>query len=256
MTDHAAAATTFPDLLTGSLRREPSRPLVTFYDDETGERVELSATTYANWVAKTAGLVEDELGLGAGDLVLVDLPTHWLGAVWLGALWSGGQVVTTERDAAHDASLVVCGPDGLDAWAAGAADTPVVALSLRPLGAPFAGPLPPGVLDYGAIVLAQPDVYVASSAPEPGDPAWRDDEGLTTQDELVAEAAAADLVGPKGRLVTDVNPCSPRGRSLLPAALLRDGGVVWVARPAEDRWESRLTEERATAQLRTSDPGS
>ena len=39
----------------------PARPLVTFYDDATGERVELSVATYANWVAKTAGLAQDEL---------------------------------------------------------------------------------------------------------------------------------------------------------------------------------------------------
>ena len=54
--------TTFPAALAGQLRTDAARPLVTFYDDATGERVELSVTTYANWVAKTAGLVQDELG--------------------------------------------------------------------------------------------------------------------------------------------------------------------------------------------------
>ena len=72
------------------LRLDGSRPLVTFYDDATGERVELSVVTYANWVAKTAGLLEDELMIERGCTALLDLPTHWLGPVWLGALWSLG----------------------------------------------------------------------------------------------------------------------------------------------------------------------
>jgi hypothetical protein len=42
--------TTFPELLEQRLRRDPSTPFVTFYDDATGERTELSVKTYANWV--------------------------------------------------------------------------------------------------------------------------------------------------------------------------------------------------------------
>ncbi len=91
----------------GTTRR---RPLVTFYDDATGERVELSVTTYANWVAKTAALVQDELDLERGAEVLLDLPTHWLGAVWLGAAWSLGLVVTDDPARADEVDLVVCGP--------------------------------------------------------------------------------------------------------------------------------------------------
>ncbi|NUS49594.1 MAG: TIGR03089 family protein, partial [Nocardioidaceae bacterium] len=79
---------TFPALLQAELRVDPARPFVTFYDHDSGERVELSLTTYANWVAKTAGLLQDELDGERGGLVLVDRPTHWLGAVWLGAVWS------------------------------------------------------------------------------------------------------------------------------------------------------------------------
>ena len=39
---------------------------MTHYDDATGERVELSATTLENWVSKTANLLQDELGRTAG----------------------------------------------------------------------------------------------------------------------------------------------------------------------------------------------
>src|SRR3954449_4139782 len=87
---------TFPTALAAILRTGATRPLVTFYDDASGERVELSVATYANWVAKTAGLLQDELDLVRGGLVLVDLPTHWLGAVWLGGAWAGGLARTDD----------------------------------------------------------------------------------------------------------------------------------------------------------------
>ena len=43
---------------------DPARPLLTWYDDGTGERVELSGATLGNWVAKTANLLVDGCGLG------------------------------------------------------------------------------------------------------------------------------------------------------------------------------------------------
>jgi uncharacterized protein (TIGR03089 family) len=244
----------FPDLLAAALRADPARPVVTFYDDATGERVELSLTTYANWVAKTAGLVQDELDVERGGLVLVDLPAHWLGAVWLGAAWTGGQVVTTDPSLADEADLVVCGPEGVERYAGRADSVPVVALSLRPLGARFADPLPTGVVDYGAVVLAQPDVFMPLDPPGSDDDAWRDASGSRTQAELLAEVAAAPLVEEGGRLLTDRNPCSGDGVATLLSPLLRGGGTVWVRHPDESRWEHRADEERATAQLRHTGP--
>src|SRR5690242_18481044 len=107
MTALPTQPTTFPVALAALHHREPARPLVTFYDDATGERVELSVTTYANWVAKTAGLAQEELDAERGGLVLVDLPTHWLGAVWLGAAWSLGLGVTDDPMLVEEADLVV-----------------------------------------------------------------------------------------------------------------------------------------------------
>lgn len=68
----AADARTPVELLHAYLRGgtpsvDPAAPLVTFYDDATGERVELSARTFDNWVAKTANLLQDELNAGPGD---------------------------------------------------------------------------------------------------------------------------------------------------------------------------------------------
>jgi uncharacterized protein (TIGR03089 family) len=245
---------TFPDLLAAALRTDPGRPLVTFYDDATGERVELSVTTYANWVAKTAGLVQDELDVERGGLVLVDLPTHWLGAVWLGAAWTGGLAVTTDPSLAGEADLVVCGPDGVDRYAERADDVPVVALSLRPLGARFADPLPTGVVDYGAVVLGQPDAFLPLDPPTPEDAAWRVTDGVRSQADLLAEAASAPCVEHGGRLLTDLNPCSADGLATLLSPLLETAGTVWVRHPDEDGWQRRYAEERATTQARAARP--
>lgn len=247
------APETFPAALDRLLRRDATRPLVTFYDDATGERVELSVATYANWVAKTAGLARDELDLERGGRVLLDLPTHWLGAVWLGAAWTLGAVVTDDRTLREPDDLVVCGPDRL-ADHARTADGPVVGLSLRPLGARFAEPLPPGVVDYGAVVLGQPDVFLADDPPDAEDVAWVTATETATQSELVGEAVGSSLVAPGGRLLTDVNPVGRAGAATLLAPVLLDASTVWVRHPDDGRWAARAEQERATSELRASTP--
>jgi uncharacterized protein (TIGR03089 family) len=239
---------TFPALLDAQLRKAGSRPLVTFYDDATGERVELSVVTYANWVAKTAGLLQDELGLERGGTVLLDLPTHWLGPVWLGAAWSLGLAATGERTAASDVELVVCGPDSVGDHAAVAAQ--VVALSLLPMGARFAAPLPPGVVDYGAVVWGQPDAFLPDDPPGPDDTAWTAPGVELTQDGLLAAAASSGSAVPGTRLLTDVNPCTSAGLVTLTGPLLGGGGSVWVRNPAPQAWDRRVDAEQATLELR------
>ncbi|WP_240759323.1 TIGR03089 family protein, partial [Phytoactinopolyspora endophytica] len=117
------------DLLRTELSRDGSRPLVTFYDDATGERIELSVTTFDNWVAKTAGLLRDDLMADAGTRVGLMLPPHWQALVWAGACWALGACVVDN----DDADVLVTGPETLDE-ATGADVEEVVALSLRPLG--------------------------------------------------------------------------------------------------------------------------
>lgn len=86
------------DLLTQELHRDGARPLITWYDGM-GARVELSVSTTANWVAKTAGYLEDELGVVPGDPVVLDPTLHWLTAVALLAAWSIGAEVELEPTA-------------------------------------------------------------------------------------------------------------------------------------------------------------
>lgn len=86
------------DLLRSALAADPGRPLVTFYDDATGERVELSVATFANWVAKTANLLQGDLGAEPGDRLALLLPAHWQSAVWLLACASVGVVAEVGGD--------------------------------------------------------------------------------------------------------------------------------------------------------------
>lgn len=215
--------TTFAALLTDLTRHDPGRPLVTFYDTTTGERVELSVTTYANWVAKTASLFVDELDLERGDTVLVDLPTHWLGPVFLGAAWTAGLTVRFPGD---DDSLdaVVCGPAALADRAGLAQRIPVVATALRPLGVRFEEPLPPGVHDYGVEVWSQPDAFLPVDPAEPGDEALPG----RSQGELLQAAAGAPLIAEGGRLLGVDNPASEAGLLTFLGPLARRGSTVWV----------------------------
>ena len=237
-------ASTFPDLLAQQLRSAPGRPLVTFYDDATGERVELSVTTYANWVAKTAGLLQDELDLAPGDSVALDLPVHWLGPVWLGATWSLGATVVPAGTT--DAALVVCGPDGLGRHASSTGT--VVACSLLPMGVRFREPLPSGVVDFGAVVWGQPDVFLPLEPVTADLAAWSDGHGAAlSQGDLLATNLGAE---PGVRLLTDTNPCTPSGLGAFLGPLAAGGGTVWVRHAAEASWEARAATEQATQVLR------
>ena len=126
----SGTSATFAEVLAAQLRRDPGRPLVTFYDHATDERVELSVTTYANWVAKASGLLTDVADLERGMSLRIDLPPHWLSPVFLGAAWTVGLRVTTS----DDPDAVVCGPDGLDAWAPRARIDPGARVQPAPAG--------------------------------------------------------------------------------------------------------------------------
>jgi uncharacterized protein (TIGR03089 family) len=235
---------TFATILTDLLKHDPGRPLVTFYDHASGERTELSVTTYANWVAKTGSLLAEELDLERGQELRIDLPTHWLTPVFLGAAWTVGLVVTLGDQPDHrQPSAVVCGPRSLDRWERYAADTVVVASALHPLGRPFGEPVPPGVHDFGAEVWSQPDAFT------PWDPPGPDDFVLpgTSHRELFEAAAGGSLLTDGGRLFTEENPASPSGLSSFTEPFVRRGSVVLVAHPDPARVEETFSAERATA---------
>ena len=131
---------------------DPAGPRITYYDDATGERIELSTATLANWAAKTGNLLRDELGAGPSSRVAVLLPAHWqTAAVLFGIWWIGAEVVLD-----GDADIALCTadrlPDADDAVGAGE----IAALSLDPFGKPVAD-LPVGVTDYATSVRVHGD---------------------------------------------------------------------------------------------------
>ena len=170
-------------LLDQALARDPARPLLTYYDDATGERAELSAVTLANWVAKTANLLTDELALEPGDRVAVILPAHWQTAAVLLAIWAAGGVTTADP---HGAAVAFTDTTHLNRVRA-ARPGEVVALSLNPLGAPFGTP-PEGALDFSDAVRVHGDRY-SSRIPDDA-PAVDDDGRPVSGAELMAAARA------------------------------------------------------------------
>ncbi len=232
--------TTFAEVLAAQLRRDPGRPLLTFYDHATDERVELSVTTYANWVAKAAGLLTEVADLERGMSLRIDLPPHWLSPVFLGAAWSVGLRVTTD----NDPDAVVCGPESLDAWAPRAGQLPVLACSLRPLGVRFAEPLPAGVLDVGVEIWSQPDGWAAWDPPGDDDLAT---DTLTQREVNDLTAAVGCHLTDGGRLLSVADPASPPGMATFTEPLGRGGSLVLVRNPDPDRLDSVYDAERATA---------
>ncbi|WP_327355617.1 TIGR03089 family protein [Streptomyces sp. NBC_01304] len=174
------------DLLRSALAADPARPLVTFYDDATGERVELSVATFANWVAKTANLLQGDLGAEPGDRLALLLPAHWQTAVWLLACSSVGVTVCVGGDPA-DADLVVSGPDSLDAARACSGER--VALALRPLGGRFPQ-VPDGFSDYAVEVPSQGDRFAPFVPVDPSSAALDVGGTSVTGAELVERALA------------------------------------------------------------------
>ncbi|TVL88198.1 TIGR03089 family protein [Streptomyces sp. SAJ15] len=241
------------DLLRSALAADPARPLVTFYDDATGERVELSVATFANWVAKTANLLQGDLAAGPGDRLALLLPAHWQAAVWLLACSSTGVVAEVAGDPAA-ADLVVSGPDRLEEARGCSGER--MALALRPLGGRFPQP-PPGFADYAVEVPSQGDRFAPYAPVDPDAPALTVG-GVELTAAQVVERARADAaergLGPGSRLLSGLDWDSWEGLSAGLFAPLAAGGSVVLCRHLdrldEDGLAKRREDERVTAVAR------
>jgi len=190
---------------------DPAQPFITYYDMSTGERIELSTVTTANWVAKTSNFLVDELDAEPGARIRIGLPSHWLTMVWILSAWNVGAAVV---DRAADIGL--SGPEL-------SADEPHrLAASLRPLGGRFATP-PPGFLDIGAEVPGHGDRFVALDPPGPSTVAIDLDGTRSTHAELIDGARPDDT-----RRVVEPGTLS-RDAALLVASSLGAGSLVVVA---------------------------
>ncbi|MGO1971799.1 MAG: TIGR03089 family protein [Propionibacteriaceae bacterium] len=184
--------TTISALLRRAVRDRGPQPLITYYDLASGERTELSCTSFTNWVDKTVNLLDDQ-GIEPGESVALSVaaehPGHWISLVWATAVLAHGGVVSAsagaDRPAGADVAAEVIGPDLQARTGAGQ----VWACSLHPLGMGFTGDLPAGIDDYSIEVRAQPDDSMPSAA-TPADEAWQDGTRNWTQADLVARSAA------------------------------------------------------------------
>ncbi|RVW04564.1 TIGR03089 family protein [Rhodococcus spongiicola] len=227
-------------LLDPILAADPAGPRITYYDDATGERIELSAITLANWAAKTANFLCDEFALMPGARVSVLLPAHWqTAAVLLGAWWAGLEV-TLDADPDADAALATA--DRLD----DVADVPEVAiLSLDAFGRPAAD-LPVGVTDYATAVRVHGDQFDtpgSSSAALDGRSA---DEVLST---ARAVAAEQNVSGSDRVLSTRQWTTADDVVADLVSVLAVGASLVQVSNPDEAALARRIDTEKVTAQL-------
>ncbi len=243
------------DLLAAALRREPAAPLVTAYDDAAGERVELSAATLANWVAKTANLLQDEFDVGPGSTVAVVLPVHWQTAAVLLGVWSCGATVldtAAEDDGRLDAAdVVLAAQDRLPPLEE--QDLPdLVGLSLHPLGLGMTGYAGPA-RDFALEARAHGDVFTPHLPPDPdGDGLVAGGVTLTLGGLVGAATGLADRLGlvAGDRVLVDEATATEAGPvAWLLAPLAVGASLVLVRHPDEGILERRAAEERVTATL-------
>lgn len=232
------AMSTYPAALARALRTNPGRPFVTFIDERTGERIELSLTTYANWIAKASGLLTDEYGLERGMRIRIELPPHWLGTIFVGAALNVGLVLTD-----GPADVVVIGPEAV----ASVPGAVTLACSLLPLGVRFREGVPAGVHDVGEEIWGQPDAYTPWDPPQPSDlaTAW---DGATQADifERRESAAATRFPTDGSRLLSEANPASPPGFASVCGPLMTNGSLVLVTGAEPARLEAIAASERVT----------
>jgi len=199
-------------LLAGELRRDGARPFLTWYDDATGERIELSVATLANWAAKTANLLADEYGLGPRDAMRLAPADHWLSFVAALGAWTAGVCVDLDAD---------------ESWS----------------------PLPGDPAAFTASVLPQPDALLAPP-PLSTTPALHS-HGHTWNARNLADAAAGAAeshgVASGDRVLSTYSLGTVTGMdaSLL-VPLAAGGSVVMVANADAGRLADRARMERAT----------
>lgn len=233
-----------PTTLTGAildpmLRADPVGPRITYYDDATGERIELSAVTLANWAAKTGNLLRDELGAGPASRVAILLPAHWqTAAVVFGVWWIGAEVIL--GGAAEDADVAMCTAEGLARVDTGVGE--LVVLSLDPFGKPVPD-LPAGVTDYATSVRVQADQIAAERRPGPA-------LGGRSPDDVLAAAltsTVAQSISSGDRVMSTMDwDTDAQLVSGLVAVFAAGASLVQVANPDAAALERRRVTERVT----------
>ncbi|OZF43687.1 TIGR03089 family protein [Rhodococcus sp. 14-1411-2a] len=234
-------------LLDPILAADPAGPRITFYDDATGERVEVSAVTLANWAAKTANLLRDEFGFEVGGRVSVLLPAHWqTAAALLGIWWAGGEVILGADDSA-DVAMV--SGDRLDE----APDTDeVLAFSLDAFGKAVPD-LPIGMTDYATSVRVHGDQFrVAGSGSAGSGSAAAALDGRSVDDVLAAARERADARAwtASDRVMSSASwTTADELIDGLISVIVVGASLVQVAHPDEEKSQRRAETEKVTGNL-------
>jgi uncharacterized protein (TIGR03089 family) len=268
VTDERSPAT-IPAAFAAAVAADPTRPLLTFYDDATGDRTELSGATLANWVAKTANLLVDGCGLSPGDVVAVRLPAHWQTAAALLGAWAAGlsvdfggtpqsATVSAAADSAQGHSAATSGgPPAEVAFVAAdrVAEAPVSASDVFALGlAPMAMPMrpgpPPGTVDYVAEVRGHGDRFAPHSPTRPTDVAVFANGTTATHGDVLAAARATFALNPGDRVLVNADAL-PDPRDWLLAPLVSGATIVLTCHTSPDEAVTtrRMTAERVTHRL-------
>ncbi|BBX93958.1 TIGR03089 family protein [Mycolicibacterium boenickei] len=231
-------STVSAEVLDPLMAADPAGPRITYYDDATGERIELSTVTMANWAAKTANLLRDEMGAGPGTRVAVLLPAHWqTAAVLFGIWWIGAEVVLD-----GDADMALCTRDRLDEADDAVSGGEVAVLSLDPFGKPAAD-LPIGVTDYATAVRVHGDQIVPERVPGPALAGQSVAELL----EAARSAAAAQGFTAKDRILSTAGWATPDELiTNLIAVFAAGASLVQVANPDAGAQERRRATEKVT----------
>jgi uncharacterized protein (TIGR03089 family) len=217
---------------------DPAGPRITYYDDATGERIELSTATLVNWAAKTGNLLRDEMGVGAGNRVAVLLPAHWQTAsVLFGIWWIGAEVVTGGQ-----ADVALCTADRLGEADEAVGVGEIAVLSLDPFGKPVPD-LPVGVTDYATAVRVHGDQISPERNPGSALDGRSADEVLSG---ALASAAARGLTADDRVMSTAgwTNANDLTDNMLAPFAI--GASLVQVANPDPSAMERRRQTEKIT----------
>lgn len=239
--------TTIPQVFTAAIRQDPAAPLLTWYDDATGDRTELSGITLDNWVQKTANLLVDGIGLGHGDAVALLLPPHWQTAALLLGASAAGLAADLDGDPQPVEALFTT-PEragAADAWAT--MDRYVT--GLLPLAMPLRT-VPEGFVDYVTEVRNHGDHFRG----EPVAPADRALAGPyeLSHDDVIATARdrAAELGITAGARVLIDTAGLPDPVDWLLAPLTAGASIVLCAHLDETKIEARVASEKVTLTLR------
>lgn len=188
-------------------------PVLTHLDAANGTRIELSAATLLNNIAKTAHLLADEVHIEAGEKVLVDIPAHWQSAVWICAAWSLGASPTFSGAAPVAITTMAGSPQADEIFMTG----------LHAFGLPIPGGLQGTATDWSIAMRTFPDFFTPR---ELQDLALSHDERIT----------AGSRVG----LITE---SSERLAGVLADVLVHEAALVLITNAADREVSSYISQE-------------